>query len=138
MKRRTWTSIVVTLFLTLLSSAAWGGSYLNRAAILLEGSRAEREFVAPRSNDRELVEMVHAAAEARRDAAHAIRVPKSITEAHPHLLLVLENCERAYAYALEGNHQKFVEYIERARGEDRAFRAVVSALGYSLPPVPRP
>jgi hypothetical protein len=47
--------------------------------------------------------------------------------------LVLENCERAYAVAVEGSHEKFIEHILRARTEDKTFRAIIERLGYTLP-----
>jgi hypothetical protein len=128
------------LFLTLVvaSSLFWAaplfaGSYLNRAALLLDASEAERDMVLPRSDDKELVRMVYEVAQARTRAAQAMDVPRTIANAHPHLLLVLENTERAYAAALDGNHERFVEHILRARSEDQTFRAMVKELGYSLP-----
>ncbi len=122
-------------FALLLSAPARAGSYLERAALLLEGSRAERDTAKTRPRDRELLELVHAVAKARNEAAHGMQVPKAIEGAHPHLLLVLENSERAFAAALEGHLEKFAEYIERARTEDRTFRAIVGKMGYTLPPV---
>jgi hypothetical protein len=134
MHRRLLLAFAVLAQLLLDSGSAWAGSYLNRAALLLEGSRAERDMVLPRYDDKELIRLVHPIAEARTRSARAMQVPKAVTTAHPHLLLVLENCERAYAAALEGNHEKFVEHILRARAEDKTFRALLEKLGYSLPP----
>ncbi len=134
MIRRFVVALLVSLPLVLLCSVAWSGSYLNRAALLLEGSRAERDMVLSRSTDKELLRVVHGIAEARSRTARTMEVPKSVVPAHPHLLLVLANSERAYAAALDGNHEKFVEHILRARQEDKTFRAIVSKLGYTLPP----
>jgi len=134
MKRRLLVVLLVTLPLVLLASHAWSGSYLNRAALLLEGSRAERDMVLPRSNDKELLRVAHGIAQARARTARTMAVPKSVVAAHPHLLLVLANSERAYAAALDGNHEKFVEHILRARQEDKTFRAIIVKLGYTLPP----
>ncbi len=134
MMRRFVVALLVSLPLWLVSSVAWSGSYLNRAVLLLEGSRAERDMVLPRSTDEELLRVVHGIAQARTRTARTMAVPKSVVAAHPHLLLVLENSERAYAAALDGNHQKFVEHILRARTEDKTFRAIIAKLGYTLPP----
>ena len=49
----------------LVSPAVWSGSYLNRAALLLEQSRDERDMVLPRPNDKELIVLVHGVAQAR-------------------------------------------------------------------------
>ena len=114
---------------------AWSGSYLNRAALLLSASRAERDMVLPRSGDKELLRMVHTVAQARAEAARNMDVPKLVAEAHPHLLLVMENSERGYAAALDGDQQGFVQHVLRARGEDKSFRAILKNLGYALPRV---
>ena len=133
MPRRLLLAILFVLPLSLLSSDAWSGSYLNRAALLLDGAAIERNMVRPRSNDRELLLVVHAIAEARTEAARTMDVPKSVAPGHPHLLLALENTERAYAAALEKQNAKFVEHIARARVEDTTFRAIITKLGYTLP-----
>src|SRR5690606_29640918 len=101
--------------------------------LLLDTSRAERDMVMPRTHDEELVRVVHAVAQARARVARSMHVPKQVVGAHPHLLLVLENSERAYAAALDDNHSKFLEHIFRARTEDQVFRTLVEKLGYTLP-----
>ena len=119
-------SLALAALLLSFAPLARAGTYLDGAA------RIERDAVRAKSNDKELVRMVLAIAKARSDAAREMTVPKSVAAAHPHLLLVLENCERAYAAALAGHSAKFVEHIERARSEDATFRAVVRDLGYTL------
>ena len=131
--RRWIVSLLLGITLLCLSGSVWSGSYLNRAALLLAGSRAERNMVLPRSTDKELVRMVHDVAEARVAAARLMDVPKVVAGAHPHLLLVLENSERAYAAALDDNYRSFVEHIMRARAEDKSFRAIIEKLGYTVP-----
>ncbi len=126
---------LIAVALMLSPTPARAGSYLERAALLLEASRAERDSAKSHPRDRDLLELIHAVAKARNDAARGMQVPKAIEGAHPHLLLVLENTERAFAAALDGHLEKFVEFIERARTEDRTFRALVTKLGYTLPPV---
>jgi hypothetical protein len=126
--------VLLALLLPLLVvTDAWSGSYLNRAALMLDGSKAERDMVAPRSDDKELVEMVYAIAQARTAAARRMTVPKAVASAHPHLLLVLENSERAYEAALADESEKFVQHLARARAEDKTFRALIAKLGYTLP-----
>lgn len=114
-------------------SAAWAGSYLNRAALLLDGSHADREMIRSRSHDKDLLEVVHRVATARAEAAKDMDVPAVVAAAHPHLLLALENTERAAAVAKSGSQQKFLEHLFRARTEDQIFRSIVEKLGYSLP-----
>ena len=112
---------------------ARAGSYLDRAALLLDESRREGDMLQPRTNDKEMILVVKALAEARARVGRKMEVPAAITKAHPHLLLVLENCERAADAASEGNFKKFMEHLMIARDEDRTFRALISELGYTLP-----
>lgn len=116
-----------------LAPAAWAGSYLDRAALLLDESRKEGDMLQPRTADKEMVALVKALAEARANVGRHMEVPAAIAKAHPHLLLVLENCERAAEAALQGNFKKFMEHLNTAREEDRTFRALVTELGFSLP-----
>ncbi|KYF61261.1 hypothetical protein BE11_45980 [Sorangium cellulosum] len=112
---------------------AWAGSYLDRASLLLDEARREGDMLLPRTHDKELIMVVHALAEARANVARKMECPASVSRAHPHLLLVLANSERAADAAAQGNFKKFMEYLTVARNEDRAFRAILAELGYALP-----
>lgn|SRR5690606_9585355 len=116
-------------------SVAWAGSYLNRAALLVTQAGNDADYLRARVTDRELARVIHKLAVARVDAASAMEVPKEVAQAHPHLLLVLENYERAADAAREGQTQRFVIYQQRARDEERTLRGVLKQLGWSLPPV---
>ena len=59
MLRRMVLVLAVVLPLVLASGSAWAGSYLNRAALLLEASRAERDMALPNYGDKELIKLVH-------------------------------------------------------------------------------
>ncbi len=133
MTRRTIAALLCGLALFLLSTPSWAGSYLNRAALLLNGSASERAMVQPRSTDKELLRVVYEVAQARSRAARQMQVPKVVVQAHPHLLLVMENTERAYEAALAGKFRKFMTYLSRARSEDATFRAIIEKLGYGVP-----
>jgi hypothetical protein len=65
-----------------------------------------------------------------------MEVPAAIAKAHPHLLLVLENSERAAVAAHDGNFKKFMEHLNAARDEERIFRAILAELRYTLPELP--
>lgn len=112
---------------------AWAGSYLDRAALMLEQAHSEGDLLRPRTFDKELVMVVKAMTETRARVARKMEVPAVVAKAHPHLLLVLENYERALTAADEGNFKKFVECLYAARDEDRNFRAILKELGYTLP-----
>jgi hypothetical protein len=120
-------------FAVLVAAPARAGSYLDRAALLLDEARREGDMLQPRTNDKEMVLIVKALAEARAKVGRKMEVPAAVVRAHPHLLLVLENCERAADAASEGNFKKFMEHLMAARDEERTFRALVAELGYTLP-----
>jgi len=118
-----------------LSREAWAGSYLNRAALLLEGSKADRRMALPRYHDEELMRVVHRVAKARTEVGGDMHVPKEVAGMHPHLVLVLENCERGFLAGVERDQKRFVDHLLRARTEDLIFRTLVQKAGYTLPDV---
>ncbi len=119
--------------LWLAPQAAWAGTYLNSAALLLAQASTEGDYLRARINDKELADLIHKLADARLGAAKTMLVPKEVVQAHPHLLLVLENYERAADAATRGEAEKFLVYQQRARDEDRTFRGVLKQFGYTLP-----
>ncbi|HEY5373998.1 MAG TPA: hypothetical protein VIK01_09935 [Polyangiaceae bacterium] len=130
-RRRVWIGAVVATLLATV--AAWAGTYLNSASLLLAQASSEGDYLRTRINDKELAELIHRLANARLEAAKNILVPKEVVQAHPHLLLVLENYERAADAATRGEGEKFLVYQQHARDEDRTFRGVLKQYGYSLP-----
>jgi hypothetical protein len=124
---------MVLLFVLSVPGLVYAGSYLDRAALMLDESRREGDWLQPRTFDKELVSVIKSLAEARVRAGRRMDVPAAVIKAHPHLLLVLENFERAADAASEGNFRKFMEHLTIARDEDRTFRALIAELGYALP-----
>lgn len=122
--------------LLLGARSAWAGTYLNRAVVLLAGALREASYLRARIADRELAGVVHRLAQARLAAAGAMTVPKEVAQAHPHLLLVLENYEQATDAATRGEADRFITYYQRAQDEERTFRAVLKSLGWVLPDSP--
>jgi len=131
LRRRRLLSLLIAALL--ISVPAWAGTYLNSAALLLSQASTEGDYLRPRMNDKELAELIHRLADARLEAAKNMLVPKEVVQAHPHLLLVLENYERAADAATRGEAEKFLVYQQRARDEDRTFRGVLKQFGYALP-----
>jgi hypothetical protein len=126
------------LALLVLSPLCWSrvahaGSYLNRAAVLVLNARRESEYLRGRVSDKELAELVHAVALARLEAASRMQVPKEVVQAHPHLLLVLQNYERSADSASEGHAERFLIYQQRAMDEEGILRGVLKQLGWALP-----
>lgn len=123
----------------LLARPAFAGSYLNRAALLLACGRREADFLRQHFADKELARVVHRQATARVVSANKMLVPKDVVLAHPHLLLVFENFERAAEAVLEGSGEpeikRFMTCLQLAFDEERSFRAVLKQLGWDLPKV---
>ncbi|MCC6556216.1 MAG: hypothetical protein IT372_24920 [Polyangiaceae bacterium] len=133
MMRRLLALFAFALSALIAAPIAFAGSYLDRASLLLDEARREGDLLQPRTSDKELVSLIHALAEARVRAAAKMECPAAVAKAHPHLLLVLENSERAAEAASRGNFKKFMEHLIAARNEDRTFRALITELGYTLP-----
>ena len=130
-------SLVVALITALLVLGlplpAFAGSYLDRAALLLDEARKEGDMLQPRTQDKEIVLVIKALSEARARVARKMEIPAAVGRAHPHLLLVLENYERAADAASEGNFSKFMEHLSTARDEEKLFRSLLAELGFALP-----
>jgi hypothetical protein len=115
---------------------AFGGTYLNRAVVLLSGASREAVYLRARLGDKELARVTLRMATARLEAARSMTVPKEVEQAHPHLLLVLENYQQAAEAATLGESDRFAIYHQRALDEERTFKAVLKQLGWVLPDAP--
>jgi hypothetical protein len=132
-RRRVLRGLLGLLAALLITGSAWAGTYLNSAALLLIQSSKEGDYLRAHIGDKELSDLIHKLASARLEAAKSMLVPKEVVQAHPHLLLVLENYERAADVATRGEAEKFLVYQQRARDEERTFRGVLKQFGYTLP-----
>ena len=131
--RQSWFLAVLVLALGLLAAPAFAGSYLDRAGLFVTQATQEADYLRNRLSDKELARVVRDMARARLATAGSMNVPKEVTQAHPHLLLVLENYERAADAAVDGQSERFLIYQLRARDEERVLRGVLKQLGWSLP-----
>jgi hypothetical protein len=131
--RRLWLSCTVAGLIAVVPGIALAGTYLDRVVLLVREASHEADYLQYRLNNRELARMIHTLAVARLEAARDTEVPKEVTLAHPHLLLMLENYERASAAAVEGEAQRFVVYQRRARDEEQIFRSILRQRGVPLP-----
>jgi len=125
--------LVGVLACTFIAGSAWGGSYLRRASILLDGAELEAKRLRARLHDKELARVIHKLAAARATAGREMLVPKEVKAAHPHLLLVLESYERAADAAVRRDHEDFLVALARAREEAAIFIAVLKQGGWTLP-----
>jgi len=130
--RRGFLALLALFACVLTSPEAWAGSYLDRMSLLLSQANNDSDYLRARLSDKELARVIHSVAEARAKAASTMAVPKEVAQAHPHLLLVLENHERAAEAAEQGDAQRFLVYQQRARDEERVLRGVLKQLGFPL------
>lgn len=135
--RRRTLAIACALPLLFLPGLAWGGTYLTRGALLLSGANSDTNYLRAHVNDVELARVVKRLAEARLAAARDMDTPKAVAQAHPHLLLVLENFERAAQAAVERDVKAFIVLHARARDEEQTYRGVLKQLGFTLPEAKR-
>jgi hypothetical protein len=119
--------------LALRATPAFAGSYLSRAALLLDGAELEARKLRARFFDKELARLTHRLALGRTKAAGEMLVPDEVKRAHPHLLLVMESYERAAEAAVRGEQSEFLVALERAREETTIFVAVLKQDGWELP-----
>ncbi len=124
---------VVLAFALSFARPAHAGSYLDRATVLLDGSRHDLVMLRARLTDKELARVVLAVARARSDAAQRMEVPAAVAKAHPHMLLVLAHAERAADAAAQGNFKGAVEHLDGAKLEEKLFRAALKEAGFPLP-----
>jgi hypothetical protein len=132
-RRATRRALLVLLALVLVAAPALAGSYLNRAAFVIKHATQEGDYLRAHFADKELALIVHRLAVARLEATSKMEIPKEVVQAHPHLLLTLENYAQSAEAATEGKAERFMVYQQRARDEERTFRAVLKQLGFSLP-----
>jgi hypothetical protein len=133
--RRSFAAALLVVLVSFAGSAV-AGTYLNRAVVLLSGASREAQYLRARLGDKELARVTLRMATARLDAARTMTVPKEVEQAHPHLLLVLENYQQAAEAATLGETERFAIYFQRAQDEERTFKAVLKQLGWLLPNPP--
>jgi hypothetical protein len=125
-------------FVLTTSGLAHAGSYLDRAALLLDGSRRDAQSLRARLTDKEVARVVQMVADARSRAASKMDVPSVVAKAHPHLLLSLQHVEQAAQAALDGNFKGAVELLDAAKREESVFRAALKEAGHALPSARQP
>jgi hypothetical protein len=123
----------LTAALLIWWSPAWGGSYLNRAALLIIESRDEAEILRKHLSDQELARVVLEICEGRLEAARGMLVPPEVRLAHPHLVIMLERYALAADAAVRGKPENFLSIERQARDEEQIFRSIVKQLGWDLP-----
>lgn len=125
--------LVFVGFASTFATEARAGSYLDRASLLVDGTRGDMASLRAHLTDKELARMVHVVARARFDAGQKMDVPALVGKAHPHLLLCLAHAEKAADAAMSGNFKAAALELEGVKLEESLFRAALKETGYPLP-----
>ena len=135
MKRRHFLGVAAAAVVALAARGGVAGSYLDRAALMLDEGKKEIEMVKTRTGDKELLLVVKTMTEARLKVARKMNVPAKVVDAHPHLMLVLENFDRALDSLVSSNLKKYAECLINAADEEKTFKNLLKEAGYALPKV---
>lgn len=135
MTKMPFTALLAFVVTLCVSNLAFAGSYLDRAALLVNEASHAGNVLRTRLGDKEFSHVVHEMSKARLDTASHMQVPKEIALAHPHLLMVLENYERASEAAEHGEAARFLVYLQKATEEERILRSIIEQLGWALPKI---
>jgi len=107
--------------------------YLTQLAFVLEGARRVVVFGEAHSGDTELSRFIYPLAEHYVEMAGRMTPGERLKIVHPHLLLVVENVERAFSAAREGDHHAFRQHVRTIREELSTLDAVLRHLKVRLP-----
>lgn len=111
--------------------------YLSELSLVVEGSRRLIAFAEQNLDERELTRFAHPLAERYVELAGHMLPSSKVVVAHPHLILVVENLERALDAAAAGDAVTYQKRIRIARDELANLEAVLKQLKLRLPELPR-
>ncbi len=112
-------------------------SYLAELSMMLEGARRLVLWTETYPNESDFARFAHPLAEQYVEMAGHLVPPKKLVVVHPHLLLVVENVERAIAAAAAGDLAAFRLRVRTVREEVSNLEAVLKQLKTRLPELPR-
>ncbi len=115
-----------------------GRIYLAQLAMVLEGARRLLLWTETYIGDPEFARFGHRMAEGYVDMAGRLVPPeKKLVNAHPHLLMVVENVERALDAAARGDTSAFRQRARIVREELLTLESVLKQLKLRLPELSR-
>jgi len=111
--------------------------YLSELALLVEGARRLIAFAEQNLDERELTRFAHPLAERYVELSGHMLPSAKVVVAHPHLILVVENLERALDANAAGDAVTYQKRIRIARDELANLEAVLKQLKLRLPELAR-
>jgi len=111
--------------------------YVAKLVLVLDGVRRAASWVEANPGNQELARFAHDIVEHYVQLAGRMIPPPELRLAHPHLLIVVENAERAVAAAAENDARAYRTRSRTLREELRTLEGVLEHLHVRLPPIPR-
>lgn len=111
--------------------------YLAEMAAVLEGARRLLLWTETYVSEPDFARFAHPAAERYVEMAGRLVPPERLVVAHPHMLLVVENVERALNAAALGDTPSFRQRARIVREELVTLESVLKQLKLRLPELPR-
>lgn len=108
-------------------------TYMVQLALTLEGARRLMLWIETHPNDPDFARFAYPLAERYVEMAGHMTPSKKLTSAHPHLLLVVENVERAVDAAGQGDLGEFRQRMRTVREELSILDNVLKQLKLKLP-----
>ncbi len=107
--------------------------YLMQLSFVLEGARRVLLFGEAHAADAELSRFMYPLSEHYVEMAGRMTPSERLKIVHPHLLLVVENVERAFDAAAHGDQHAFRQHVRTIREELATLDAVLKHLKVRLP-----
>ena len=107
--------------------------YMTELGLMVDGARRLIAFSESNVDDRELTKFARPLAERYVETANHMVPPAKIAVVHPHLLLVMENLERALDSAAAADMASYHKRMRIARDELANLEAVLKQLKLRLP-----
>jgi len=107
--------------------------YLTQLSFVLEGARRVLLFGEAHAADAELSRFAYPLAEHYVEMAGRMTPGERLKIVHPHLLLVVENVERAFDASAHGDQHAFRQHVRTIREELATLEAVLKHLKVRLP-----
>lgn len=111
--------------------------YLTQLSLLVDAARRLIAFSEANLDDRDLLKFAHPLSKNYVELASHMLPPAKSVVVHPHLLLVVENLERALDSALAADMVAYQKRIRIARDELANLEAVLKQLKLRLPELAR-
>jgi hypothetical protein len=111
--------------------------YLAEAAMVVEGARRLLLWTERYGSEPDFARFAHPIAERYVEMAGRLVPPEDLVAAHPHLILVVENVERALDAASGGDTSAFRQRARTVREELVTLESVLKQFKARLPELPR-